>query len=114
MNRFVYTIIATWFLCLPFMVYAHEFVVAKKSKPKKESVSAVKEDIVGLLEFSLRQLGANIQQAVGVQNQLLDMMHKVMEDDTLSIPALQECRANLERQLAILEKQQQELLSYRA
>lgn len=92
-------------------IFANEFVV-KKTKTKKEIAVHVKEDIIELLESSLRQLGRNIQQSVAVQNHIFDMIKNVCDDGQQSTAQLKELRDRLEKYLKKIEEQQVDLQSF--
>jgi uncharacterized protein YpbB len=106
-----YSIIFIIFVVAP-MSFANEFVVAKKTKAKKESCVHVKEDIVELLESALRQLGSNIQQSVIVQNQIFDKIKEILGDSQQSTSQLKDLREKLEKYLKKIEEQQADLQSF--
>ena len=91
---------------------AQEFIVPKKVKTKKEIAAHVKEDIVELLESSLRQIGVNIQQAVSVQNKILDQIKDMLTDDQLTTAELKDVRSRLEKNLKMFELQQSDLQDF--
>lgn len=93
---------------MPF-IFANEFVVSKKTKTKKETAAQVKEDVIELLESTLRQLGNNIQESVTVQNKMFDKIKEMCSDNQQSTDQLKELRNKLEKYLKKLEDQQADL-----
>ncbi|MBP6870337.1 hypothetical protein KBC04_05615 [Candidatus Babeliales bacterium] len=94
------------------LVCEQEFIVSKKTKTKKEIALHVKEDIAELYESILRQLGSNIQQAVVVQNQVIDKIKNFVDDSSQSTHQLKELRDKLEKYLKTLEEQQADLQNF--
>ncbi|MBV8660709.1 MAG: hypothetical protein JO129_01010 [Candidatus Dependentiae bacterium] len=106
---FTHSIILAIIFCSMSSIVANEFVVSKKTKTKKETTAQVKEDVVELLESSLRQLGNNIQVSVTVQNKMFDKIKDMCNDNQQSIEQLKELRSKLEKYLKNLEEQQADL-----
>lgn len=110
-NKLYRTLLAAIFFIVP-CVFANEFVVAKKTKTKKEIAAHVKEDVVELLESSLRQLGRNIKQAVIVEDQIFDQLKDLLTDDQMTTAQLKDLRDHLEKYLQMIEQQQSDLESF--
>lgn len=105
-NNLYGALVITTFFMEPY-VYANEFIVHKKTK--KEIAAHVKEDIIELLESSLRQLGKNIQHTVAAQNKIFDQIKTMCDNSSQSTEQLKELRAQLEKYLRAFEQQQAEL-----
>lgn len=100
------------FLFIPIFLYSEQEFIKVKAKTKKEIALHVKEDIAELYESMLRQIGSNIQQSVGVQNQIIDKIKKLMNESSLSTHQLKELRSKLENYLKKLEEQQADLHNF--
>jgi ElaB/YqjD/DUF883 family membrane-anchored ribosome-binding protein len=94
------------------MSYANQFVISKKEKSKKEMASHVKDDIVELLESTLRQLGRNIQQSVTVQWQIFDTIKDMYGQGQQSTVQLKEIRDKLQSFLKKIEQQQEDFRDF--
>ena len=101
-NRVYINCIIAIFFMMP-CLFANEFVVPKKAKAKKEVAVHVKEDIVELLESSLRQLGRNIKQAVIVEDQIFDQLKELLTDDQMTTAQLKDLRDHVEKYLQMIE-----------
>ena len=110
-NRVYINCIIAIFFMMP-CLFANEFVVPKKAKAKKEVAVHVKEDIVELLESSLRQLGRNIKQAVIVEDQIFDQLKELLTDDQMTTAQLKDLRDHVEKYLQMIEQQQSDLESF--
>jgi hypothetical protein len=117
MKNNIFGIVVGFFLVSGIVFCANEFVIPKK---KKEIAVHVKEDLATLLEQISRQIGTNIVQAIGVQNQILDKIKELFGDVVTPVPGLvclsscsteelKKCRDELQKYLQILEQQQVDL-----
>lgn len=69
-----------FFLVINLPIFGNEFVVTKKNKSKKETITQVKQDIADILESLLRQVGTNIIQLVHVQDKLFDVLKDLFDE----------------------------------
>ncbi|MGZ6251252.1 MAG: hypothetical protein ACXWL2_04430 [Candidatus Chromulinivorax sp.] len=88
-------------------------MITKKNKPKKETITQVKQDIADILESLLRQVGKNITQLVHFQDELFNVLKDLFdEQDDRSAADWKVLREKCQHYASKLEQHQVDLDSF--